>query len=355
MTREPVLFRVDGTRATGWEGLARCLGLAYALQRRRRPGHFLARLEPGTLAGAVKRGGNDWIEADAPAGTPEDLQELIQEVRRIRPAAVVVDAPGCGPEYLAELVTLGPLVVSVDTAAGHRFPSQLVINPSLNVAVADYDVCPGTQVLNGRRYALVRPEIRRIRPSRAQEPPEPFRVLVALGDDPNNQTLRFTKLLMNLSKVGKVDIIARPQHPELPKYQELAEAHKGQLSVATEAGETAFKVARCHLALCEANSWALEFACVGVPMLVVVQDEAYWPTAQRLEDEGAATCLGWHEAVTDATVKTAVQTLLGDSLERRAMARAGRALIDGRGPDRLVTALEVLLHPSRQVDLREAA
>jgi hypothetical protein len=37
------------------------------------------------------------------------------------------------------------------------------------------------------------------------------------------------------------------------------------------------------------------------------------------------------------------------------MARCGRQLIDGRGPDRLVTALEVLLHPSRQVALSQAA
>jgi hypothetical protein len=37
------------------------------------------------------------------------------------------------------------------------------------------------------------------------------------------------------------------------------------------------------------------------------------------------------------------------------MSRCGRQLIDGRGPDRLVTALEILLHPSRQVELSEAA
>ena len=31
------------------------------------------------------------------------------------------------------------------------------------------------------------------------------------------------------------------------------------------------------------------------------------------------------------------------------MARCGRQLIDGRGPDRLILALEVLLHPYRQI------
>jgi hypothetical protein len=39
------------------------------------------------------------------------------------------------------------------------------------------------------------------------------------------------------------------------------------------------------------------------------------------------------------------------------MARCARKLVDGRGQDRLVTALEIMLHPSRLVDmsLSEAA
>ena len=87
MTRAPVLFRVDAGPRPGWEHLSRCLTLAAALQRRRRPAYFLSQLEPGSLGLTVKRGGNEWLDADGPAGTAEDLEELLQEVRRIRPAA----------------------------------------------------------------------------------------------------------------------------------------------------------------------------------------------------------------------------------------------------------------------------
>jgi spore coat polysaccharide biosynthesis predicted glycosyltransferase SpsG len=356
MTREPVFFRVDGTRTGGWESLSRCLSLAYALQRRRRPCHFLSQLEPATvLAPAVRRGGNEWLDADAPAGSPEDLEEITQEIRRIRPAAVVIDAPGCGPDYLAELITLGPLVVSMDTAAAFRFPSHLVINPTLGLQVSDYEVCPGTQILMGKRYPLVRPEIRRVRPARAQEPPEPHRVLVGFGDDPNDQTSRVVQLLLEMSKVRHIDILARLCHPELPAWRALAEAHKERVTLSTETTEFAARISRCHLAICDGNSWSLELACVGVPMILMVQNDVCWQTAQRLEEEGAATCLGWYNQTADAAIRQAVQNLLSDPLERRGMARCGRAFIDGRGPDRLVTALEVMLHPSRQIDLSEAA
>jgi spore coat polysaccharide biosynthesis predicted glycosyltransferase SpsG len=355
MTREPVLFRVDGTRATGWESLARCISFAYALQRRRRPCHFLSQLEPQIIAGTLKRGGNDWLDADAPAGSHEDLEEITQEIRRIRPAAVVVDSPNIGPDYLAEILALGPLVVSMDSSASYRFPSQLVINPTLNTAIADYEVCPGTQVLNGQRYAIVRPEVRRVRPVRAQEPPEPYRCILALADDPNNWTTRLARVLLEQPKLGKIEILARPYHPLLPEWQALADEHKGKIHVALEPAEVSVRVSRSHFAICEGNAWALEFACVGMPALVIVQNESYWPTAQRLEEEGAATCLGWHEAINDTTVRQAVENLIEDPGERRLMARCGRSLIDGRGPDRIITALEVMLHPSRQIDLSEAA
>ena len=356
MNREPILFRVDGTTSTGWERLVRCQAYAAALQRRRRPTHFLAQLEPGHLGFALKRAGSDWLEADAPAGSPEDQEETIQEIRRLRPAAIIVDAPDANEEYLAALHATGVLVVSMDHLANVRFPSQVIINPLLGPGRDAYTFEPGVQMLLGARYAVVRPEIRRIRPSRSQEPQPPFRAVVALGDeDPNFQSGPLAKQLLNMPRVEKVDVIVRPQHPRLVDLQELAAGSGERLTVATEPAELTARIARCHFAITAGNSCSLELACVGVPQLLIVQSEQFWPTAQRLEEEGAATCLGWHESVSASTIRMAVQNLLEDSLERQAMSRCGRQLIDGRGPDRLVTALEVMLHPSREVSFAEAA
>jgi spore coat polysaccharide biosynthesis predicted glycosyltransferase SpsG len=356
MNRDPILFRVDGTAHSGFERLARCLALAAALQRRRRPTYFLAQLDPASMALSIKRAGNDWLDADSIAGTNDDLTETVQEIRRLRPAAVIVDAPDAGEEYLATLERTGTLLVSLDHLANVRLPSRLIINPLLGPGRDAYSFYPGAQLLLGQRYALVRPEMRRVRPARAQEPPQPFRCLVALGDDdPNRQTAELAKLLLNVPKMGRVDMIVRPQNPDLPALQALAEANAERLAVATEGADVTSRVARCHFAISAGSSWSLELACVGVPQLLIVQSEAHWPTAQRLEEEGAATCLGWHENVSAQTIRTAVHNLFTDPLERQAMARCGRQLIDGRGSDRLVTALEVLLHPSRQVVLSEAA
>jgi spore coat polysaccharide biosynthesis predicted glycosyltransferase SpsG len=355
MNRAPVLFRVDASRRLGWEHLSRCLTLANALQRRRRPAYFLSQLEPGSLGLGIKRAGNDWLDADSPVGTPEDLQEVTQEVRRLQPAAVILDSPAVSEGYLASVRALGVLVVSLDSLANIRFPSRLIINPLLAPGRESYEFELGTQVLLGARYAMVRPEIRRIRPIRAQEPAQPFRALVSLDDDLNQQSAGLAKALLNCPRVNRVDVVVRPYHPDLANLQALAETCPERLEVVTEPGEVPVRISRCHFAVTAGNGISLELACVGVPQLVIVQAEMHWPTAQRLEEEGAATCLGWHANVSASTFRQAVGDLLSDAQERQAMARCGRKLIDGRGPDRLVTALEVLLHPSRQLEMSEAA
>jgi spore coat polysaccharide biosynthesis predicted glycosyltransferase SpsG len=369
MTREPILIRVDAGPRIGYEHLSRCITYAAALQRRRRPTYFLSQLEPRTLSAQIKRGGNEWLEADAAAGSDEDLAETIQEVRRLRPAAVLVDVPGVSSDYLTEIRSTGTVVVSLDHAAGIRFPSDVVINPQLGPAKESYEHLPGTQLLLGQRYAIVRSEIRRQRPNRAQEPPTipsangkiasgHYRALVALGeDDPNRQTLELTRLLLNLPRIAKVDAVVRSYHPDLEKLQALAAAQPLRLSVAVEPAEITMRLVRCHLAITSGSGWSLELACVGIPQLVIVQSESHWPTAQRLEEEGCATCVGWHASSSPQTIRQAVQNLLNDPLERQAMARCARKLIDGRGPDRLVTALEIMLHPSRLLnqELHQAA
>jgi spore coat polysaccharide biosynthesis predicted glycosyltransferase SpsG len=367
MTRDPILIRVDATPQAGYEHLSRCLTFAAALQRRRRPTYFLSQLEPASLAFSIKRGGNEWLDASYPAGSPDDLVETIQESRRLRPAAVVVDAAQLSQGYLGELTASANLVAAMDHLAGTRFPSQLVINPLLAPDKESYEFVPGTQLLLGSRYALVRPEIRRLRQGRAQEPPPvpnpngkatsgQYRALIALGeDDPNRQTIELAKLLLNTPRVARVDVVARTWQPDLEALQNLAAVQSERLEIAVEPAEVAARVVRSHFAITSGSGWSLELACVGVPQLLIVQSEPHWPTAQRLEEEGCATCLGWHANVSPATIRQAIGNVLNDPMERQAMARCARKLIDGRGPDRLVTALEVMLHPSRLVDFSEAA
>ena len=89
-------------------------------------------------------------------------------------------------------------------------------------------------------------------------------------------------------------------HPALEQFQQMAETYTGRFEVATEPAELTARLSRCHLAVTAGNSWSVELACVGLPQLIIVENEAHWPTARRLEEEGAAVCLGQHPNVSAA-------------------------------------------------------
>src|SRR5262249_16403674 len=190
--------------------------------------------------------------------------------------------PGASHAYLAELAATGVLVMSFDHQAAITFPSQLVVNPVLAPGREAYEFSPGTQLLLGARYTLVRSEIRRIRPIRAQEPPPPFSALVALGED--NAPEKMTELaghLLNPPRLERVEMGVGAEYVGLAVLQEAAAALPERLKVVTETNEIVARLTRCHFAVTAGGGYALELACIGMPQLLIVQSEANWPNAQR--------------------------------------------------------------------------
>jgi len=355
--RGPILFRCDATPDRGWESFYQCLSFAAALQRRRRGTHFHSYLEPLSLAHVISRGNNDWVPAEVPLGGPGDLAATVKEVRRLGAAAVVVAGDGVTDGYLRELRTTGALVIAVDPDAGTRVPADLVLNPTLAPAKKAYRLDPGSQLLAGRKFALVRGVFRRQRTIRATEQPAPFRALVAFGDDDaGDQTLLRTRELLDIERVEKVSIVTRYHHPRYDDLKDFAADSGGRVEVITEPKELMTRLVRGHFALTSGDTWSLEMCCVGVPQLLIPATAKHLTTAKRLDDEGMATLLGPADRVTAAVLDEAVKILLDDPMERLTMSRCARNRVDGRGGDRIVNGMEIMLHaPARAVPAYAAA
>ncbi|AWM41307.1 hypothetical protein GobsT_00680 [Gemmata obscuriglobus] len=349
-TRGPILFRCDGTSARGWEPFYQCLSLAAALQRRRRGTHFLSYLDPLSLATVVNRGNNDWIPAEQPLGSDGDLAATIAQVRKMNAAAVVVAGDGYDADYLRELKKTGALVMAFDSSADMRFPADLVVNPLLHPGRKAFRMEPGCQLLVGHRYALCRGVFRRQRTIRATEPPMPFRALVAMGDDDAaGEALTRAQQLLQMPKVAKVTVTARTHHPRYDELLALADDSNGKMEVVTETKELMTRLVRAHFALTSGDVWSPELCVVGIPQLILSQTKQQAGTAKKLDEDGVATYLGAATNVTFEQLQEAVDLLHDDPMERKGMTRCARNTFDGRGPDRIVNGLEIMLHsPSRK-------
>jgi spore coat polysaccharide biosynthesis predicted glycosyltransferase SpsG len=349
-SRGPILFRCDGTPEQGWEPFYQCMSLAAALQRRRRGTHFFSYLDPLSLAQVVHRANNEWVPAEQRLGTPGDLEATVAQVHRLTAAAVVIAGQGATAEYLAGLRATGTLVVVFDSTVGMRCPADVLVNPFLAPGRKAFRYEPGTQVLSGHKFALCRGVFRRQRTIRATEPPQPFRALVALGDDDlAGQAVDRTRELLEMPKVAKVSVAVRTHHSRYEELKDLAGESDGRVEVVTENKELMTRLVRVHFALTAGDGWSPELCVVGIPQLILSQTDRHARNGKKMDEEGVATFLGDAGAVTFDQLREAVDLLLDDEMERKGMTRCARNLIDGRGPDRIVNGMEILLHtPARK-------
>jgi spore coat polysaccharide biosynthesis predicted glycosyltransferase SpsG len=346
--RGPILFRCDATPDLGYERFYQCMSLAAAMQRRRRGTYFLSYLDPLGLATTIHRANNDWIAAEAPVGGSDDLAATIAEVRRLNASAVVVASTDANAEYLGAIGETGTRVIAIDAEPTMKYPSKLVVNPFLAPGPKPYRVERGTQLLLGNRFALVRGVFRRQRTIRATEQPGPFRALVAFGDDDHSdQTLLRTEQLLNMNGVDKVSVVVRTHHLRYDEIKDYAADSKGRVEVLTEVKELMTRLVRSHFALTSGDTMALELCCVGIPQLMLPTQSRHLLNAKRMDDEGVGTFLGAATDVSENQLAEAVALVLNDPIERMGMTRCGRRLIDGRGGDRIVNGLEIVLHTQR--------
>jgi spore coat polysaccharide biosynthesis predicted glycosyltransferase SpsG len=271
-------------------------------------------------------------------------------VRKQNAAAVVLAGEGMSADYLAEIRDTGALVLVFDSTAGITFPVDVLVNPLLSPGRKAYRHAPGSQLLLGHKFALCRGIFRRQRTIRAMEPPAPYRALVAFGDDDlNGQTIDRTLQLLDIPAVGKVSIAVRSHHPRYDDIKDLAAGSGSRVEVVTESKELMTRLVRAHFALTSGDGWSLELCVVGVPQFVLAQTKRHAMSGKRMDEEGVANFLGDAGDVTFEQLKEAVEALLDDPMERKGMTRCARNLVDGRGPDRVVNGMEILLHsPSRK-------
>ena len=356
MNRYPVLFRCDATPEIGWEALWQSLTYAAALQRRRRGTYVCGNFAPFPVLPHITRAGNEYVPADHPFGTPEDATFTARMIRKYQVASVVVAGKDLDEGYLKTVEAAGAMLIVIDSENKLRFPGRVVIHPFLGQTAHRFRAHAGTQVLAGGRYPLVRSLFRRQRAMRAIEPRGPVRALLAFGDnDFADQTLIRAKELLGSSKIERVSAAIRIHHPRLDELRDLAASSVGRFEVLTETNDLMTRLVRSQFVLTSGDNWTMEMACVGIPQLILAQEDHHRVNARAIDAEGGATLLGNAEDVTHKQLHDAIGYLLSDELERTTMTRCARRLIDGRGQDRIVNALEIMLHSGRTGSARVAA
>ena len=174
------------------------------------------------------------------------------------------------------------------------------------------------------------------------------------GSDPTEETAKALRALAELDGLD-VDVVIGPGARLDPSLADAAERLPHvSLHRAPSQQRLAELLGEADLALGAGGVMLWERLCLGVPSLVVCVAGNQRPQIDAMVAAGAIRFAGDHADVTPATIAQAVTALAADAPARRALAAAGRRLVDGRGALRLAAWIRALALGARDVQLADA-
>jgi UDP-2,4-diacetamido-2,4,6-trideoxy-beta-L-altropyranose hydrolase len=302
-SRAGVVVVADAAPAAGRGHVSRCTGLVSALEAR------------GVEVTPLALGPDRPFRCDDIAWEPFDEGRVEAEV-------LVLDVYGPPPQA-PPLRALSPLAVFHDFGA----PSETA---DLVISVAGGDG-PAGRWLTGPRFACLRRAYWSPPPRAIREAAD--RILVSAGSGAGDWTARLAQAARSACPHARVEAVTA----------EGASLPEGVTAVAGT-DSLADHLEAADLVLCAAGQTMLEALAMGAPCLAVPVVENQRAQASAL---GGLDAVVFVEPDHPEQLEPAVAALAADAPRRRRLAAAAQWAIDGRGAQRVATAVEDLMTARR--------
>lgn len=266
-----------------------------------------------------------------------DAEEFLDELQPL-PDVVVLDsyhADGQYQRHVRREVSLA--VISDDTR--HSVCGDVLVNGNIYADTLDYEtIGEEPQWCLGTSYLLLRREIAELV---SLDPPfrsVPERALVTMGgSDTADLTPTVVQAFDGLDI--QVDIVVGPGFSRRQERQarETARAIDSPTTVVRDPEDLPRRMFDADLAVCTASSTTYELLGLGTPLVCLPIADNQMPIANALDERYLATVV---PSDADETVfRRGLERYLTDPSLRRRRREDGRALVDGRGVERVVDIL----------------
>lgn len=342
-----LLIRCDVSPAIGTGHLRRCLALARELKASGAFVVFAWRAVDFDVAAHLDNVADDSATIDWSLGPEADAHAVAEFAVRHAVDAVVIDHHRADAAYQQRLYGAGVPWLQFDWAGRQPLWADWVLNAS---PAADEDVYrrlaqrESARLLLGPAYALLRREFRDGRSDTAVREEVRTILLTFGGGDDRGATLFCLEATRSLQPSAERVVLLSRANPRATEILDWARRNGDvRVTVLVDELEIARHMARADLAIIAGGTTATEVAAMGVPSVIVQVSDDQAANAPAWEAKGAASSVGRLETLTPAQLQDRVAVLIADPRARRAMAAAGRSLVDGRGAERVCrTMLEDL-------------
>ena len=389
-----LLVRADASANIGAGHVMRCLALGKAWQVSGGRVTFCCAEVLPALQQRLRQEDIEVITIDAQAGTGSDMEQTAELAKRLHAMWLVVDGYRFDPDYYRQLRLRGLHTLAIDDDG--RFDdycADVVLNQNASASEAMYkNRQPYTKLLLGSAFVLLRPEfigapavndleeqiprgLKSARNDKNKECPSggpegaPFQnsgasrffqhpcgvsqpalrsrvpqiarnLLITMGgSDPENVTLKVVQALAETpDEAVETRVVVGSGYSHIAELRSLLSG-MNHISLVENPPDMVPLMAWADLAISAAGGTCWELAYMGVPAVVIAISRDQLGIAEAVADRGVAHNLGWHTDVSEGGIRQAVRMLLRNPKRRAAMSWAGRELVDGHGPKRVVEFL----------------
>lgn len=233
------------------------------------------------------------------------------------------------------------VLVVDDDARQPEFAADVLVNSEPGAERLSYRVAAGGLVLLGPKYALLRSEFRAHRGNGHRRVPIfGHRVLVSLGGGDVSDALRLVVAALMAARTPRLEarILRGPLSGAAPS-GDLPLCGDPQLRCLPPTNDMPGLMSWADAAILGGGGTSIEAACMGLPALLLELADNQHRSIAALAAAGVAESLGSYRVATTETIARALDSLLGDVRRRSRLAATGSALVDGRGAERIVSAM----------------
>ncbi|MEX0450467.1 UDP-2,4-diacetamido-2,4,6-trideoxy-beta-L-altropyranose hydrolase [Spiribacter sp. 218] len=354
-----VAIRVDASLAAGTGHVMRCRTLADVLRSHGATIQFICRAHLGNCMAALRADGFEVAELSPPsrnkqrleredhaewlgASQSDDAQETIAALNE-GVDWLVVDHYGIGADWQRKLSEHVGQIMVIDDLANRQHICDLLLDQNY---VDDIQgryrrkVPAETKCLLGPKYALLGPQYAALRQVCGPSDGQVRRVFVFFGGtDLDNLTGMVLSALEGLTLEDiAVDVVVgvnNPNHDALASRTSVMPRVRLHRSLP----HLADLMAKADLAIGAGGMTTWERCCIGLPSLVVSIAENQKPACEALARDGIIEWAGHYRHLSESSLTEAIASVRESPSQVRRLGQAARALVDGKGAQRVVRQL----------------
>ena len=366
-----VAIRVDASRAIGTGHVKRMLSLATALRRGGSTVRFVTRETDIAAAAMIRDAGHDCgilprVDGAGDAGIPHaswagvtsaaDADDTVASLGDWRADWIVIDHYGFDARWHRRARSAsGARIAVIDDLADREIDADLVVDHNhARDHRAKYAACGTAQrLLGGPRFALLGPEFASA-PRCVVEDIVPSIGIFMGGVDAAGVSADILAAVRSAGFSGPVELISTSANPGLDDLRaRVAVDPAATLSI--DLPDLSAFFARHGLQVGAGGGATWERCCIGAPTLLLAVADNQLAVVPALAADKVVAAIDPQAHTDIPAIADALSHLIDDAPRRRDMADRSRALVDGRGAERVAMAMlapSLAVRPATRADSR---